>query len=307
MLLKHNSRTLTNDSNHDINPLKTSLNREIPCIDGLTELQAYHQLIGESYLYGRGTSREKESITCCSIIVTLPKTVSDYSTLKENEVICLNPEKENQFFQAVLSFFQERYQGSCFSCRIHYDERACGQPHAHILLVPRVTLNHDHVHYKTTKTKKAIKTASGRYEYEYQYKKDSAGNRIPLKNYAKISDLYDYKLSAAQIFNRAELQHLHPDLAAYLKKNHIPGADDVYTGTTAGKNVSVSSLKALTDRTGLTLTEIKDLQQTISDLQKQVNVLTTENQQLRANQEHTWGENISWNTPKKEIDDYTYE
>ena len=96
-------------------------------------------------------------------------------------------------------------------------------------------------------------------------------------------------------------------LAAYLKKNHIPGADDVYTGTTAGKNVSVSSLKALTDRTGLTLTEIKDLQQTISDLQKQVNVLTTENQQLRANQEHTWGENISWNTPKKEIDDYTYE
>lgn len=83
------------------------------------------------------------------------------------------------------------------------------------------------------------------------------GARIPLKNYAKISDYYDTKISAADVLNKAELQHFHADLAAYLKKYDLPGADGVYTGKTGGKNVAVKALKKFSKETGITVDELK--------------------------------------------------
>lgn len=255
MLLKHNERKLKNDSNKEIIPAKSKLNYSVE-IDrnGMSAKEYYRQMLNNSYLYGRGTQREKEAVTCCSWVVTLPKTVSDYSTIGKDEIKVINPEAEETFWKGINSFVSERY-GTVFYNRVHYDEG--GQPHIHIYFVPQTNLDHNQVHYKTQKTHEAIKLESGRYEYAYRFKLDN-GERIPLKNYARQSDSYDTKISAADVLNKAELQHFHIDLAAYAKKNNLPGADELYTGKTGGTNLAVKVMKEFTAKTGLTIDEIKE-------------------------------------------------
>lgn len=325
MLLKHDSRSLKNDSNTDIRSDRSGLNYAIPCNQsGLTDLEHYKQLLGNSYLYGRGTKREQEAITCCSWVVTLPTTISNYySADMQDNLMRLNPAEESAFFQGVHRFISDRY-GSCFHASIHYDEG--GQPHGHFYVVPITPLDHNKVHYKTVKTHTAARTDSGRYEFQYKFKTDENGARISLKNYAKMSDYYTQKISGADVFNKAELQHFHQDLADYLRKNQIPGADQIYTGVTGGKNISVQSLKEIRRSTGLTLTEIKELQINkeklqvfiqekdleISNLQNQItsknlelsrykerireleNSLELVKTQIHPEPEHVWGKTEQW-------------
>ena len=82
MLLKHSDRQLKNDSNKDIVEEKKDLNYSVSMEhDGLSPREYYKQIKDSSYLYGRGSQREAEAVTCCSWVVTLPKSVSDYSTV----------------------------------------------------------------------------------------------------------------------------------------------------------------------------------------------------------------------------------
>lgn len=148
--------------------------------------------------------------------------------------------------------------------QVHFDET---QPHAHCFLVPRLRLDHDRIHYKTQKTHAAVKTESGRYEILYKFKTDQDSNKIPIKQYCKMSDYYDYKISCADIFNRYELAHFHKDLSDFLRSHNIPGADSIYTGKTAGKNVSVPAMKEFYRATGLYIEEAKELQKNLEQLQ----------------------------------------
>lgn len=164
--------------------------------------------------------------------------------------------KRKAFFKGIYDFISARY-GSVFYDRIHYDEAA--QPHIHIYFIPRTKLDHDLARFKTQRTTKVEQTESGRYEFVYRLKKDKYGNPIPLKNYAKMTDYYDTKISAFDVCNKAELQHIHKNLAEFMKANNIPGADYVYTGKTGGINFSVKTLKNITKLTGLTLDQIKEI------------------------------------------------
>lgn len=98
MLLKHSDRLLKNDSNKDIIQEKSDLNYSI----GLQRQehnpkQLYKKMKDKSYLYGRGSQRESSAITCCSWVITLPKSISDYSAVEKDEITVLNPDAEKAF------------------------------------------------------------------------------------------------------------------------------------------------------------------------------------------------------------------
>lgn len=265
-LLKHDLRKLKNDSNADIDSQWSNLNYAISCnMEGLTDLQYYKKIVEKAYIYGRGSQREADAVTCCSWVVTLPKEISDYGTISKERPLRINPEKETAFFQGVYDFIQNRY-ATCFHAVIHYDE--AGQPHGHFFLVPRVAIDHELIRNKTQKTHIAEKLPSGRWQYKVKLCKDSQGNVIPLSNYAKASDSYEWKISAADVFCKAELQNWHKDLSDYLRRLQIPGADYVCNGKTARKNISVKSMKELKALTGLSIEELKELQLNRDQLQK---------------------------------------
>lgn len=273
MLLKHSERQLKNDSNKEIVADKSDLNYSLALNhNDMTDLEYYQKIVGDSYLYGRGSKRESEAVTCCSWVITLPKDVSDYTSIGKDEIIRIHPEEEKKFFQGALDFVANRYGSeNIIHAKVHYDEG--GQPHIHIYFVPRKILDHDQVHFKTINTKKAVQTTTGRWEYTFRYKTDNNGEKIALKNYAKISDYYDYKLAAAEIINPIELKHFHPDFADYLKNHNLPGASSVHTGITDGKNISVSSMKEFTKTTGLTLDQIREIQNEKLVLENQISIL----------------------------------
>lgn len=274
-LLKHDLRKLKNDSNADIDSQWSNLNYAISCnMEGLTDLQYYKKIVEKAYIYGRGSQREADAVTCCSWVVTLPKEISDYGTISKERPLRINPEKETAFFQGVYDFIQNRY-ATCFHAVIHYDE--AGQPHGHFFLVPRVAIDHELIRNKTQKTHIAEKLPSGRWQYKVKLCKDSQGNVIPLSNYAKASDSYEWKISAADVFCKAELQNWHKDLSDYLRRLQIPGADYVCNGKTAGKNISVKSMKELKTLTGLSIEELKELQLNRDQLQK---IISTKDRNL---------------------------
>jgi len=279
MLLKHSERRLINDSNTEIIPEKTCLNYSMPLDhNDMTDMAYYKKIIGDSYIYGRGSKREEKAVTCCSWVITLPKEVSDYTNIDKNKVIRLHPEEEKQFFQGSLDFVANRYgKENIIHAKVHYDEG--GQPHAHIYFLPRKELDHNETRYKTVTTKsRSIKTETGRWEYQHKYilndgrqvdvkeyekyltADNAADTRIPLANYSKISDYYDFKLAAAEIINPIELRHFHPDFARYLREHNIPGANSVHTGVTGGRNISVNAMKSFTRATGLTIDQVQDMQ-----------------------------------------------
>lgn len=273
MIMKHNERELKNDANKDILKERSHLNYSVPLDHGgLTDRQYFKKIVDDSYLYGRGSSREAEAVTSFSWVITLPKEVSDYTVIDKTVTGYLNPSEEKAFFEGAVKFVSDRYGAeNLLHNKIHYDE--AGQPHIHIYVVPRKELDHDLVHYKTVKTKEAIQTDTGRWEFKYRYKLDANGERIPIKNYAKMSDYYDTKLSCKEIINTVELKHFHPDLAEYLRKNNLPGASGVHTGVTGGKNISVNAMKEFTKTTGMTIEEAKTLQQDQNLLKSKVATL----------------------------------
>ena len=86
-----------------------------------------------------------------------------------------------------------------------------------------------------------------------------------------MSDYYDEKLSAADIFNKAEMKFFHSDMKAYLIKNNVPGAEYIINGKTADGNLSVNTMKEFTKATGLTIDEVKDLVHDKQQLIEQIN------------------------------------
>ncbi len=225
----HVNREYKNPSNQDIAPDRTPLNYSFPMKhNGMDAFSYYKQLIGEKYLYGRGTSTRKR----CNHWMRLGSYVASRNLWRM-------PTKKRSFFAAVYDFISNRYgEENIITNAIHYDE--AGLPHIHVVFCPVTDLDHDVVQNKTIKTSNAIQLESGRYEYTYRFKLDENGDRIPLKNYAHMSDYFDEKIDSNTVINKAELQHFHTDLQQYLSDNGIDGA--VVNGKT-GTNFSVKELK----------------------------------------------------------------
>lgn len=244
-MFQHNNREIEQSSNQDIDITREGLNYSFPLNHGnLSDFKYYHKLINAKYLYGRGTQREKNAITGCGWVVTLPRELYG------------NPEKEKAFFKGVFDFISLRYgEENIINNHVHYDEG--GLPHIHIIFCPVTTLNHEIVQHKTQKTSQFEKLPSGRYEYKYKFILDDKGEKIRLKNYAKKSDYYDEKIDANSVLNKIELLNFHPDLQKYLISHGIEGT--VITGKT-GTNFTVKELKEFTANTGLHLDEVKEMQ-----------------------------------------------
>lgn len=255
-MLRHNERATLNPSNKDIDKSKRDLNYSFDLEHGgLTDYQYYKKLVGDKYLYGRGTKREKDAVTGCGWVVTCPKEIYG------------NQEKEKQFFEGVFNFISDRYgKENIINNAVHYDEG--GMPHIHVVFCPVTKIDHEVVHHKTTKTTKAVKLESGRYEFMDKFKLDENGEKIKLKNYAKMSDYYDEKIDCKSVLNKIELKNFHQDMQVYLKEKGIDGA--VINGKTGGVNYSVKELKEFTAKTGLTLEQIEDIQGDSSILEKLV-------------------------------------
>ena len=257
-ILKHDCRTASSYSNKDIDEDRTYLNYSFDTShEGTNDYEYYKQVLENNYMFSKGTQREKETVTAAGWVITLPKEITG------------DKEKEDRFFEGVYQFVSERYrEENIVNNAVHYDEG--GQPHIHVVFVPVTEIDHDQIHYKTIKSKTAVKLDTGRYEYEYRYKlqdgttipvkdyeiKDGIDQRIPIKNYSRRADQYTTKISGADVLNKAELQHFGPDLQSYLSENGIEGK--VVTGTTGGINIPVKQLKDITKSTGLTIDEIKE-------------------------------------------------
>ena len=245
-MLRHNDRMTAEPSNVDIDPERSKLNYSFELDHGgLTDFEYYKQLIDSKYIYGRGSKREDQAVTGCGWVVTAPKE------------ICSDPVKEREFFQGVFDFVSDRYgKENIINNAVHYDE--AGEPHIHIIFCPVTELDHDKVQFKTVTTKEAVKLESGRYEFGYRFKLDADGQKIPLRNYARMSDYFDEKISANDVLNKIELKNFHYDLQKYLDANGIEGK--VITGKTGGVNFTVKELKEFTEKTGLRLDEVKEMQ-----------------------------------------------
>lgn len=242
----HLERAHKNPSNKDIDPSRTHLNYSFPMEHkNLSPFAYYKKNLSQKYLYGRGSQREKNAITGCGWVITLPKELYG------------NPEKEKAFFQGVFDFISERYgKENIINNAVHYDEKK--MPHIHVLFTPVTKLDHEVVKNKTKRTSSVVRLDSGRYEFSYRFLLDENGKKIKLKNYAKATDLFDEKVDANTVLNKVELQNFHPDLQAYLIQNGIEGK--IITGKT-GTNFTVKELKEFTKATGYTLDEVMEISQ----------------------------------------------
>ncbi|SEK18540.1 Plasmid recombination enzyme [Pseudobutyrivibrio ruminis] len=242
-LIRHNGRNIEGNSNADINPELTHLNYSFSMKEHgeLSDYQYYKKLVDSSYIYGRGTLREKDAIKACSWVVTAPADIVG------------DKDKEDAFFRGVYSFISNRYGSeNIINNVVHYDE--AGEPHCHVIFVPIVELDHEKIKHKTIRDKTAVQASSGRWYFDSHYKLDD-GQKVPLKNYSKMSDYYDKKISANDVLNKAELKHFHTDLQSYLIENNIEGK--VVNGTTGGISFSIQKLKEFTAKTGLKISDLK--------------------------------------------------
>ncbi len=255
-LLRHNDRMIEKSSNADIDSERSALNYSFETQhNGLSDFEYYKKLVDEKYIYGRGTSRENQIVTGCSWVVTAPQEIVGDSL------------KEREFFKGVYDFVSSRYGSvNIINNAVHYDE--AGSPHIHIMFCPVTTIDHEKVHYKSVKTTKAVRLDSGRYEFESRLKLDEYGERIRVKNYSRMVDHYDEKISANDVVNKAELQNFHKDLQKYLESNGIEGR--VVTGKTGAANFTVKELKEFTEITGMRLDELKEMMGDKSLLQSYV-------------------------------------
>lgn len=248
----HVDREHDSPQNTDIDSKKSHLNYSFPMsYDGMKPFQYYKQRVGEVYMYGRGSKREKKAITGAGWIVTLPKELYG------------KPEKEKAFFQGCYQFISNRYGAeNIINNSIHYDEG--GLPHIHVIFAPITTLDHDIVQYKTKRAQTGVQLPSGRWEYQYihvdkkgrEVNESDPSSWVKLNNYSRMSDYYDEKVDCNTVLNPIELRHFHSDLQNFLTKNGIEGK--VITGKT-GTNFTVKELKDFTQKTGMHLDEVKEM------------------------------------------------
>lgn len=248
----HIDREHGEPKNKEIDPERTKLNYSFPMEHaGLKPFQYYKKLIGEKYLYGRGTKREKDAVTGFGWIVTLPSELAG------------SQQKERAFFEGVFNFIAEPYgRENVINNSVHYDEG--GLPHIHVIVCPVTKLDHDVVQYKTRRTKQAVKLASGRYEYKHIHvdakgkpvDENNPDTWVKLNNYARMSDYYNEKVDCNSVLNPIELRNFHQDLQNYLFHNSIEGK--IITGKT-GTNFTVQELKDFTAKTGLTINDVREM------------------------------------------------
>lgn len=247
-LLRHINRTISRPSNTDIDPTRSINNYSYPLHPGESDWDYYQRILDESYIYGRGTQREKDTITALSFVITAPDDIRG------------DLQKEKAFYDATFNFFKNRYEW-LVNFTIHRDESEANgaSSHAHMVVIPREEINHNAVRHKTTPSKNEVKLPSGRYVYDVKYKLDKNKQPILLKNYDKKADLYNYSINAKSFNNASELKHVHYDLQEFLKIHKVEGTV-VGTGSSLfGIDISPKVLKDFTKRTGYTLDDVKAL------------------------------------------------
>lgn len=116
--LRHNSRSIANPSNTDIDPERSHLNVSLLPPRSISDYDYFLQRKAELYCYNR-----KDLKVAAGWIVTAPAD--------------LRQDQETQFFQATSAFLQERYgRENCIQSIVHYDEG--GRPHLHYVFIPAV-------------------------------------------------------------------------------------------------------------------------------------------------------------------------
>lgn len=331
--VRHNNRTIQRDANTDINPERTKMNysltpyihidkaayaeKEIREKVWKKEYQYYKKRKSEMYCYGR-----KDVKTLAGCIVTLPKEITD-------------PVEQERFFKTAADFFSNRYgRENVVSITVHYDEGKTaylknadgqilkdkngnpvktfhlGQPHMHFVWIPACEIDHNKIGYKlrtgAVMQDEIKRTESGRYYIDRGYKRTKSGERIPAKNVPKEMKIAEEKISANDVLNKIELQHLHEDLQTYLSSNGIQGK--VVTGITAqhGGNRTVKELKEDYNRVqGIienVLRENADLRNQVTRYQQENKALQTKVNDLEKSTEKTasrgWGKTSGWGKDK---------
>lgn len=294
--LRHNNRLIIKDSNPDIDPERTHLNYSLtPYIDvpkseyslhrseiRRKEQEYYRQRKSELYCYNR-----KDVKTMAGCIVTCPKEI-------------VSAKEQERFFKATASFLSQRYGSkNVISITVHYDEGKLlkltdetgqvlrdaqgspmtefrlGQPHLHFCWIPACKIDHGKLDYQVRNGKllaEEIKRdpESGRYYIDRKFKLKK-GQKIPTRNVPKAMREMEEKISANDVLNKAELQHLHTDFQEFLDKHGING--NVHSGITAaqGGNRTVKELKQDTDR----------IQEFIRNVERENAGLRSQNRSLR--------------------------
>lgn len=281
--LKHVDRLLPNDRNKDIDPGRTPLNYTLsPNVsdsarekyrsgkEGREEVRrqefAYYNF-RKSELFCLNRRDVKPMAGC---VITLPKEVTEPSDIE-------------RFFEGATQFLFERYGGSptadgrmypnIVSVTVHFDERAMGQPHAHVYWIPTVKIDH---------------AALGR-------------QKIHNRN----MDRFEEKISAKECLTRADLRTLHHDMQAYLDERGIKGRV-VMKPEGGGKNINltVAQLKELTDKYDVTVDKTISLEK-MADLIKKANAYDR-SQSRGWGKSSEWGKSSGWGHDKDKKEDLSW-
>ena len=114
--LRHNAREIEHSSNQDINPTRCNFDYELSHDRGMSDYDYFLQRKGELYCYGR-----EDVKVMAGWVVTAPQDLS--------------PARQEDFFQAVYDFLENRYGAeNVVQAIVHNDEG--GQPHLHFCFIP---------------------------------------------------------------------------------------------------------------------------------------------------------------------------
>ena len=114
--LKHNDRTLKNNSNKDIDPARSDQNYSLFTPEHGNCYDRFKERISELYCYNR-----KDVKVMASWVVTAP--------------VDLPSNQQKPFFETVHNFLAERYgQPNVIQSVVHGDE--AGMPHLHFVFIP---------------------------------------------------------------------------------------------------------------------------------------------------------------------------
>lgn len=117
-MLRHNSRTINEPSNKDIDPAKVGLNYSLSPYRGESDYDYFMKRKSELYCYNRGDVK-----VMAGWVVTAPKD--------------LNKDQYDTFFKLSYEFLENRYgKENVIQAIVHNDES--GQPHLHFNFIPVV-------------------------------------------------------------------------------------------------------------------------------------------------------------------------
>ncbi len=116
-MLRHYSRSSTNFSNEDIDPMRSGLNYNLAPKREQRDICYYKERLSQVKCQNRADVK-----TLCDWVITLPK--RDFTE-----------DQEKCFFQSAYAFMKKRYgEKNVISAWVHKDES--GQPHMHFSFIP---------------------------------------------------------------------------------------------------------------------------------------------------------------------------